>query len=344
MSTLSTSAPSCSRHSVLRVRPPSAVWCRTTVSSPGSSASVSGLAGGGGHVGHLRRVGDAAVVVPRELVGAERPAGPSSATAARASSRVRSARWRGGMPRRGASKTSGRAVMAPPMVPLPCARVTDAETELTRPEPVLDTVGVGPWPGPWPEDAALRPRAARAPGTGATSSTGTATGRVEAIVADLDTRRHPFHVAIENWRHDLNIGTVVRTANAFLAEAVHIVGQQALEPARRDGHRPLPARPAPRRRRRSWPRGPREAGLPLLAVDNLPGARPLETTPTPAGLRAPVRPGGQRPHGRGARGRRRRPVDRPVRLHPVDQRGGRRRHRHARLDPAARPVRRLSTP
>ena len=49
---------------------------------------------------------------------------------------------------------------------------------------------------------------------------------VEAIVADLDTRRHPFHVAIENWRHDLNIGTVVRTANAFLAEAVHVVGKK----------------------------------------------------------------------------------------------------------------------
>ena len=33
-----------------------------------------------------------------------------------------------------------------------------------------------------------------------------------------------FHVAIENWQHDLNIGAVVRTANAFLAAEVHIVG------------------------------------------------------------------------------------------------------------------------
>ena len=40
---------------------------------------------------------------------------------------------------------------------------------------------------------------------------------LEAIVADLDTRRHDFHVAIENWQHDFNIGTIVRTANAFLA-------------------------------------------------------------------------------------------------------------------------------
>ena len=49
---------------------------------------------------------------------------------------------------------------------------------------------------------------------------------LEAIVADLDTRRHPFHVAIENWQHDLNIGSIVRTANAFLAETVHIVGRR----------------------------------------------------------------------------------------------------------------------
>ena len=48
--------------------------------------------------------------------------------------------------------------------------------------------------------------------------------RRDAIVADLDTRRHDFHVAIENWQHDFNIGTVVRTANAFLAAEVHIVG------------------------------------------------------------------------------------------------------------------------
>src|SRR6185436_7677315 len=48
----------------------------------------------------------------------------------------------------------------------------------------------------------------------------------DAIVADLDTRRHDFHVAIENWQHDLNIGTVVRTANAFLAREVHIVGKR----------------------------------------------------------------------------------------------------------------------
>jgi tRNA G18 (ribose-2'-O)-methylase SpoU len=49
---------------------------------------------------------------------------------------------------------------------------------------------------------------------------------MDAIVADLDQRRHGFDVAIENWQHDLNIGSIVRTANAFLAGTVHIVGRR----------------------------------------------------------------------------------------------------------------------
>ena len=49
---------------------------------------------------------------------------------------------------------------------------------------------------------------------------------VEAIKADLDRRgRHSFDVAIENWTHDFNIGSIVRTANAFAAGNVHIVGK-----------------------------------------------------------------------------------------------------------------------
>lgn len=48
----------------------------------------------------------------------------------------------------------------------------------------------------------------------------------EAIVSDLDGKRHGFHVAIENFQHDFNIGTIVRNANAFLAHTVHIVGKR----------------------------------------------------------------------------------------------------------------------
>ncbi|MFR0568622.1 TrmH family RNA methyltransferase [Bifidobacterium apri] len=48
---------------------------------------------------------------------------------------------------------------------------------------------------------------------------------VEAIRTDLDMRsRYPFEIAVENWTHDFNIGSAVRSANAFGAARVHIVG------------------------------------------------------------------------------------------------------------------------
>ncbi|HEV2088693.1 MAG TPA: hypothetical protein VGR21_10305, partial [Cryptosporangiaceae bacterium] len=85
--------------------------------------------------------------------------------------------------------------------------------------------GVGPWPGAWPDDPRYDPELL-AHGDRRNVVDRYRYWRRDAIVADLDTRRHPFHVAIENWRHDLNIGTVVRNANAFLAAAVHIVGRR----------------------------------------------------------------------------------------------------------------------
>lgn len=86
-------------------------------------------------------------------------------------------------------------------------------------------VGVGPHPLPWPDDPRLDPELLEL-GDRRNVSDGYRYWSNEAIVADLDTRRHSFHVAIENWQHDLNIGTVVRTANAFNAEGVHIVGKK----------------------------------------------------------------------------------------------------------------------
>ena len=86
-------------------------------------------------------------------------------------------------------------------------------------------VGVGPHSLPWPDDPRLDPELLEH-GDRRNVSDGYRYWSNEAIVADLDTRRHSFHVAIENWQHDLNIGTVVRTANAFNAEGVHIVGKK----------------------------------------------------------------------------------------------------------------------
>jgi tRNA G18 (ribose-2'-O)-methylase SpoU len=88
-----------------------------------------------------------------------------------------------------------------------------------------DEIGVGPWPGQWPTGEEYDERLL-AEGDRRNVVDRYRYWRVEAIVADLDTRRHDFHVAIENWRHDFNIGTIVRTANAFLAAEVHIIGNR----------------------------------------------------------------------------------------------------------------------
>ncbi len=130
-----------------------------------------------------------------------------------------------------------------------------------------------------------RPASSTTPGcspraTGATSWTATATGRLEAIVADLDTRRHGFHVAIENWQHDFNIGTIVRTANAFLAAEVHIVGNRrwnrrgamVTDRYQHVRHHPSVAELAEDLHGR---------GVSLLGIDNLPGSEPIETLALP---------------------------------------------------------------
>ena len=85
--------------------------------------------------------------------------------------------------------------------------------------------GVGPHPRPWPPDPRLDPELLEH-GDSRNVADHFRYWRVEAIVAELDLRRHPFHVAVENWRHDSNIGAVVRNANAFLAAGVHIVGRR----------------------------------------------------------------------------------------------------------------------
>jgi tRNA G18 (ribose-2'-O)-methylase SpoU len=92
----------------------------------------------------------------------------------------------------------------------------------TAPE---ESVGVGPHPRPWPEDPRLDPELLGA-GDRRNVVDRFRYWRLEAIVEELDRTRFPFHVAVENWKHDLNIGTVVRNANAFGAAAVHIVGRR----------------------------------------------------------------------------------------------------------------------
>jgi tRNA G18 (ribose-2'-O)-methylase SpoU len=143
----------------------------------------------------------------------------------------------------------------------------------------LTTHGVGPWQGEWPDD----PRYDRE--LLEKGDTRNVVDRfrywtMEAIVADLDERRHAFHVAIENWQHDLNIGSIVRSANAFLADTVHIVGRRrwnkrgAMVTDRYQHvlHHPDIADLV------AWAR---ERDLPIVAVDNLEGSVPIESTALP---------------------------------------------------------------
>jgi len=143
----------------------------------------------------------------------------------------------------------------------------------------VSEVGVGPHRAPWPQDERLDPELL-AEGDRRNVADRYRYWSVEAVVADLDARRHPFHVAIENWRHDLNIGTVVRNANAFLAAEVHIVGNRRWN--RRGAmvtdryqhirhHATLAAFGA-------WAGG---TGLPVVGVDNLPGAVALPEADLP---------------------------------------------------------------
>lgn len=104
---------------------------------------------------------------------------------------------------------------------------------------------------------------------------------MEAIVADLDTRRHSFHVAIENWQHDLNIGSIVRTANAFLADTVHIVGRKRWN--RRgamvtDRYQRIVHHPSIQ----DLVSYATVHSLPIVAIDNVEGSQPLETTALPS--------------------------------------------------------------
>ena len=142
-------------------------------------------------------------------------------------------------------------------------------------------VGVGPWQGDLPDDPRFDPELLVA-GDRRNVVDKYRYWRLEAIVEDLDQHRHPFHVAIENWQHDLNIGSVVRTANAFLAEEVHIVGNRkwnrrgamVTDRYQHVRHHPLLADLASYAEERS---------LPVIGIDNLPGSVPLETYDLPAG-------------------------------------------------------------
>ncbi len=181
-----------------------------------------------------------------------------------------------------------------PGLPTPTTKVGDVEPDVVGPDDPADRetrapydpmphgpaeVGVGPWQGPWPQGEEFDQRLL-AEGDRRNVVDRYRYWTLDAIVADLDTRRHGFHVAIENWQHDFNIGTIVRTANAFLAAEVHIVGN------RRWNRRGAMVTDRYQRLRHHASVADLaayldERGVPLLGVDNLPGSDHLETMAIP---------------------------------------------------------------
>jgi len=145
-------------------------------------------------------------------------------------------------------------------------------------EPGAD-VGVGPWEGEWPVGDHYDAELLR-DGDRRNVVDRYRYWTLEAIVADLDLIRHPFHVAIENWQHDFNIGSIVRTANAFAAAEVHIVGK------RRWNRRGAMVTDRYQHVRHhasvdelaAWAAG---AGLAVIGVDNVHDSVPIETAELP---------------------------------------------------------------
>lgn len=141
------------------------------------------------------------------------------------------------------------------------------------------TWGVGPWQGELPTEDFYDPELL-ANGDTRNVLDHFRYWKMEAIVAELDSRRHKFHVAIENWQHDLNIGSIVRTANAFLAAEVHIIGHRRWN--RRgamvtDRYQHVRHHPTVE----DFLAWAKTENLPIIAIDNVPGCRQLETYKLP---------------------------------------------------------------
>lgn len=151
---------------------------------------------------------------------------------------------------------------------------------MDNPTHEASTAGVGPWIGELPTEAHFDAELLR------NGDTRNVIDRyrywsMDAIVADLDERRHPFHVAIENWQHDMNIGSIVRSANAFAADTVHIIGRRrwnkrgamVTDRYQHVRHHETVEEFA------AWAKS---EGIPVLAIDNVPGCVQLETFALPS--------------------------------------------------------------
>ena len=155
-----------------------------------------------------------------------------------------------------------------------------------NPTPELTTWGVGPWQSDLPTGPGSEKYDPELLQYGDTRNVVDKYRywSMEAIVADLDSNRHNFHVAIENWQHDLNIGSIVRTANAFLAKQVHIIGNKRWN--RRgamvtDRYQHILHHPTVEEFV-AWSKTANAGkAMPIIAIDNVPGCKQLESYKLP---------------------------------------------------------------
>ena len=140
-------------------------------------------------------------------------------------------------------------------------------------------VGVPPHPQPWPSGLQYDPELLEN-GDSRNVIDKYRYWTVEAIKADLDNTRSSVHVAIENWQHDMNIGTIVRNANAFNVAGVHIIGKRHWNKRGAmvtdlymhvEHHATVEA----------FTKRMGELGKRIIAIDNLPGAVGLADTDLP---------------------------------------------------------------
>jgi tRNA(Leu) C34 or U34 (ribose-2'-O)-methylase TrmL len=173
----------------------------------------------------------------------------------------------------------------PPAEPRP-AETSPADSSTAPPEVTpnpsveLTTNGVGPWRGEPPTDDVYDPQLLTA-GDSRNVIDRYRYWRMDAIVADLDLTRHPFHVAIENWQHDMNIGSIVRSANAFAADTVHIIGRKRWNKRGAmvtDRYQHVMYHPDVA----AFAGWAKDAALPVIAIDNGPGSVVIETYRFPA--------------------------------------------------------------
>ena len=140
-------------------------------------------------------------------------------------------------------------------------------------------IGVGPHPKPWPVGPEFDPELLEH-GDQRNVLDEYRYWTVDAIVADLNTKRNPLHIAVENWKHDLNIGSLIRTANAFNVTGIHIVGKRDWN--RRgamvtDRYMSVQHHPTVK----DFADWAKERELPIIGIDNIDVSKSLEHRPLP---------------------------------------------------------------